>query len=82
MTCCMPFRFLIGLMSIIAEIFSGLASMPCSDPTKPKSMPLVTPKTHFSGFSFTPCYRSFAKTSVRSGTRSPVFFNLTTMSST
>jgi hypothetical protein len=34
------------------------------------------------GFSFTPCCHSFAKTSVRSGTKSPVFFNLTTMSST
>jgi hypothetical protein len=26
------------------------------------------------------CCRSFAKTSARSGTRSPIFFNLTTMS--
>jgi hypothetical protein len=42
---------LIGPMSIMAEIFSGLASMPHSDTTKPRSMPLGTPKTHFSGFS-------------------------------
>jgi hypothetical protein len=34
------------------------------------------------GFSFTLCCRSFSKTSVRSGTRSPVFFDLTTISST
>jgi hypothetical protein len=60
-------------MSIMAEILSGLASMPRSDMTKLRSMPLGTPKTHFSRFSFTPCCRSFAKTSVRSGTRSPVF---------
>jgi orotate phosphoribosyltransferase len=31
--------------------------------------------------SFTPCCLSFAKTSVTSGTRSPVFFDLTTKSS-
>jgi hypothetical protein len=81
-THCTPFRFLIGPMFIISEIFSGLASMPRSDMTKPRSMPLRSPKTHFSGFNFIPCCRSFAKTSVRSGTRSPVFFDLTTMSST
>jgi hypothetical protein len=51
-----------------------LASMPRSDTTKPRSIPLGTPKTHFSGFSFTPCCRSFTKTSVRSGTRSHVLF--------
>jgi hypothetical protein len=66
-TRCRPFRFLIGPMSMMAEIFSGLASMPRSDMTKPRSIPLGTPKTHFLGFSFTPCCRSFAKTSVRSG---------------
>jgi hypothetical protein len=36
---------------------------------------------HFSGFNFTPCCRNFAKTSVRLGTRSPVFLDMTTMSS-
>jgi hypothetical protein len=56
--------------------------MPRSDMTKSRSMPLGTPKTHFSGFSITFCCHSFAKTSVRSVTRSPVFFDLTTMSST
>jgi hypothetical protein len=54
-------------MSMMVEIFSGFASMPRSDTTKPRSMPLETPKTHFSGFSFTLCCRNFAKTSVRSG---------------
>ena len=34
---------------MMAKIFSGLASMPCSDMMKPSSMPLGTPKTHFSG---------------------------------
>jgi hypothetical protein len=79
---CTPFRFLIGPMFMMDDILSGLASMPRSDTTKPRSMPLGTPKTHFSGFSFTPCCRSFAKTSVRSGTRFPVFLDLTTISST
>jgi hypothetical protein len=53
-TRCTPFRFLIGPMSMMVEILPGLASMPRSDTTKPRSMPLGTPKTHFSGFSFTP----------------------------
>jgi hypothetical protein len=43
-TRCTPFRFLIGPVSIMAEILSGLASMPCSDTTKLRSMPLGTPK--------------------------------------
>jgi hypothetical protein len=66
-------------MSMMAEIFLGLASMPRSDTTKLRSMPLGTPKTHFSGFSFTLCCHSFVNTSVRSGTRSPIFLDLTTM---
>jgi hypothetical protein len=70
-TYCTPFRFLIGPMSMIAEIFSGFASMARSDMTKPRSMPLGTPKTHFLGFSFTPCCRSFGKTSVRWGDQVP-----------
>jgi hypothetical protein len=43
-----PFRFLIGPMFMMVEIFSRLASMPRYDTTKPRSMPLRTPKTHFS----------------------------------
>jgi hypothetical protein len=53
-----------------------------SDTTKPRSTPLGTLKMHFLGFRFTLCCHSFTKTSVRLGTRSPVFFDLTTMSST
>jgi hypothetical protein len=56
--------------------------MPRSDMTKPRSMPLGTSKTHFLGFSITQCCHSFTKTSVRSGAKSPVLFDLTTMSST
>jgi hypothetical protein len=81
-THCTPFKFLIGPMSMMAEIFLGLASMLHAKTTKPRSMPLGTPKTHFSGFSFIPCCHGFAKTSVRLGTRSPVFLDLMMMSST
>jgi hypothetical protein len=65
-TRCTPFRFLIGPMSMMAEILSGLASTPRFDTTKPRSMPLGTSKTHFLKFSFTLCCRSFSKTLVRS----------------
>jgi hypothetical protein len=46
-----PFRFWIGAMLVLAEIFFELASMPCSEMMNPKSMPWGTPKMHFSGFS-------------------------------
>jgi hypothetical protein len=38
-TRCTPFKFWIGLMLVIAEIFSGLASMPRSETIKPSSPP-------------------------------------------
>jgi hypothetical protein len=41
-------------MLAMAAIFSGLASMPRSETMNPRSMPRWTPKTHFSGLSFTP----------------------------
>jgi hypothetical protein len=69
-------------MSVMAEKFSGLASMPHFDMTRPRSMLLRTPKTHFLGLSFTLCSHSFANTSVRSETRSLVFFDLTMISLT
>ena len=46
-----PFMFWIGPILVMAEIFSGLASMPRSEIMKPSSMPLETLKTHFSGLS-------------------------------
>jgi hypothetical protein len=48
------FQVLDGPMLVMAAIFSGLASMPRSETMNPKSMPRGTPKTHFSGLSFTP----------------------------
>jgi hypothetical protein len=53
MTLCTPFKSLMGPMLVMAAIFSGLASMPCSETMNPRSMPRRTPKTHFSGLSFT-----------------------------
>ena len=53
-TRCTPFMFWIGPILVMAEIFSELASMPCSETMKPSSTPLGTPKTHFSGLSLMP----------------------------
>jgi hypothetical protein len=48
-------------MLMMAAIFSGLASMPCSETMNPRSMPRGTLKTHFSGLSFTPFARRHPK---------------------
>jgi hypothetical protein len=40
-----------GLILVIAVIFSGLALMPYLEMMNPKSMPRGMPKTHFSGLS-------------------------------
>ena len=48
-------------MLVMAEILSGLASMPRSETMKPSSMPLETLKTHFSGLSLMPFAWSLAK---------------------
>ena len=46
-----PLGFLIGSMSLIVEIFSGLSSMSRLETMKPRSFPSGTPKTHFSRLS-------------------------------
>ena len=46
---------------MMAEIFFGLASMPRSEMIKPSSIPLGTPKMHFSGLSLMPFAQSSAK---------------------
>ena len=45
----------------MAEIFSELASMPRSEMIKPSSIPLGTPKTHFSGFKLNVVCSEFCK---------------------
>jgi hypothetical protein len=82
MTLCTPFKSLIGPMLVMAAIFSGLASMPRSKTMNPRSMPRGTPKTHFSGLSFSPFVLRHLNVVSRSERRSEAFFVLTTMSST
>ena len=48
-----------GYISSIAQILSGLASMPRCDTRKPKSFPEATPKTHLSGLSMMLSLRRF-----------------------
>jgi hypothetical protein len=82
MTLCTPFKSLIGSMLVMAAIFSGSASMPHSETMNPRSMPRGTPKTHFSGLSFTPFALRHLNVVSRSVRRSEAFLVLTTMSST
>jgi hypothetical protein len=81
MSFCTPFRFQIGAMLVMAEIFSGLASMSRSETMNPRSMPRGTPKMHFSGFSL--IFFSLRKQNAtsRSATRSLAVLDLTTISS-
>ena len=81
MTLCTPLRSLIGPMLVMAETFSGLASMPRSETMNPKSMPRGTPNTHFSGLSLMPFSLRHLKVILKSSTRSLAFLVLTTMSS-
>jgi hypothetical protein len=82
MTLCTPFKSLISPMLVMAAIFSGLASMPRSEMMNPRSMPRGTPKTHFSGLSFTPFALRHLNVVSRSERRSEALFVLTTMLST
>jgi hypothetical protein len=82
MTLCTPFKSLMGPMLVMAAIFSGLALMPLSETMNPRSMPRGTPKTHFSGLSFTPFARRHPKVTSRLERRSEACLVLTTMSST
>ena len=45
----------------MAEIFSGFASMPCSEMMKPSSMPLGTPKNALLGIEFDAVCLEFCK---------------------
>ena len=61
-----PFFVVGGFICLMASIFSGFASIPLSVIMQTSSLPFRTPKTHFSGFSFSPCRRRFANISRRS----------------
>jgi hypothetical protein len=71
-----------ALILVMAEIFSGLASMPQWLMMKPSSFPDGTPKTHLFGLSFQRYSRKDAKVSSRSAMSVSEFLVLTTMSST
>jgi hypothetical protein len=77
-----PLRFRIGPIRSRAATFSGLGSMPRWETMYPSSMPRGTPKTHLSGFNFTPFSRRQSYATLRSLTRSSAFLVFTTMSST
>jgi hypothetical protein len=69
-------------MLVMAEIFSGLASMPRWLMMKPSSLPDGTPKMHLFGLSFQRYSRKDAKVSSRSAMSVSEFLVLTTTSST
>jgi hypothetical protein len=71
-----------AVMLVIAEIFSGLASMPRWIMMKLSSFPEGTPKMHLLGLSFHWYYRKDAKVSSRSAMSVLEFWVLMTMSST
>lgn len=56
-----------GCISMISLTFVGSNSIPLLDTINPKSLPVVTPNTHFFGFSLTLYYSNqsniFARTS-------------------
>jgi hypothetical protein len=69
-------------MRWMASIFSWLASIPQSETMKPRSLPLGTPKTHFSGFNLIWNLQRLENVSSRSAMKSSDFFVFITMSST
>jgi hypothetical protein len=71
-----------ALMLVMAEIFSGLASMLRWLMMKPSSLPDGTPKTHLFGLSFQRYSRKDAKVSSRSAVSISEFLVLMTTSST
>jgi hypothetical protein len=50
-----------GFMQTIAFILSGFASIPLTETKQPRTLPLLTPNTHFSGLSFNCAFRMVAK---------------------
>jgi hypothetical protein len=56
-------------MASIVLIFSGLASIPWHETRRPRSLPAVTPNTHFSGFSLVQVRHNLSKTRARLSSR-------------
>jgi hypothetical protein len=79
---CTSLKHVGAFMLVMAEIFSGLASMPRWLMMKPSSLLDGTPKTHLFGLSFQRYSRKEAKVSSRSAMSMLEFLVLTTTSST
>jgi hypothetical protein len=79
---CTSLKHVGAFMLVMAEIFSGLASMPRWLMMKPSSLLHGTPKTHLFGLSFQRYSRKEAKVSSRSAMSMLEFLVLTTTSST
>jgi hypothetical protein len=71
-----------GFIHTIAFILSRFASIPLTETKQPKTSPLLTPNTHFSGLSFSCAFRMLAKVSAKSYSWVSLFLLATTMSST
>ena len=65
-----------------ARILAGFASIPLLETMKPKSFPVGTPKTHFSGLSLMSYAQRLSNVTLKSSTRVSTCLVLTTTSST
>jgi hypothetical protein len=77
-----PLRSRIGPIRLRAVTFSGVGLDAPLGNYVSQQQPRGTPKTHFSGFSFTPLARRQSNATRRSLTRSSTFLVFTTISST
>jgi hypothetical protein len=77
---CTSFLVYGGCIWMIALILSGLASIPLVDTKQPNTLPLVTPKMHFSGLNLRCASCILEKVSDRSEMYGSFFLPVTTMS--
>jgi hypothetical protein len=66
---CMSLMRAGGHIASIVLIFSRLASSPWYETRKPRSLPVVTPNTYWSGFSLVRVRRNLSKTRKKKATR-------------
>jgi hypothetical protein len=71
-----------GFMQTVAFILSGFALIPLTKTKQPKIPLLLTPNTHFSGFSFNCAFHVLVKVLAKSYSWDFLFLLTTTMSST
>jgi hypothetical protein len=78
---CTSFLVCGGYIWRMALVLLGLASIPLLETRQPSTLPLVTPKTHLSGFNLSLASRMLAKFSVRLEIYNAFFLLITTISS-